>query len=351
MAICNYLKGWGVKLITKAMVMAAGVGSRLEPLTQDVPKPLVPVLNKPVMDILLQKLKDFGVQKVIANTHYLADKIEERYTTDSPVDIEVQCLFEEVLSGTAGGVKKCKFFFEDVEDFLVVSADGLHDADFDRIVKSHKESGCIATMAIVAVDHEEVSKYGVVVPSDTHTVFEFQEKPQIEEAKSDFINTGIYVFNKKIFDYIPDGKSYDFAKNVFPDLLQAGEEINTYQIYAYWSDIGTLDQYIQSNKDALAKKVIISNSNVMKKYEADYTVGHNCEIDKNVKFLNNVIVGNNCKIGKNVVLDDVILWDNIVIEDNVTLKNVVIANDTTVKSSVKNEIIGSNKTIDYTLAK
>ena len=117
--------------------MAAGVGSRLDPLTKDVPKPLVPVLNKPVMDILLEKLKDFGIESVIANTHYLAEQIQHRYTHNSPVNINFHYLHEETLSGTAGGVKKCEYFFKDVDDFIVVSADGLHDADLNRIVKSH----------------------------------------------------------------------------------------------------------------------------------------------------------------------------------------------------------------------
>ena len=127
-------------MIKKAMVMAAGVGSRLDPLTQKIPKPLVPVLNKPVMDILLQKLKDYGIEKVIANTHYLAEKIQDRYASQKVVDIDFSYVNEDELSGTAGGVKKCEFFFEDVDDFIVVSADGLHDADIGKIVKSHLES-------------------------------------------------------------------------------------------------------------------------------------------------------------------------------------------------------------------
>ena len=162
------------------MVMAAGVGSRLEPLTQNVPKPLVPVLNKPVMDILLQKLKSYGIEKVIANTHYLAKQIEDRYSKNSPVDIDFSFIRETDLSGTAGGVKKCESFFEGEKDFLVVSADGLHDADLEKVMRSHKESGCIATMAISAVEHNEVSKYGVVVSSPEHRVIEFQEKPPCE---------------------------------------------------------------------------------------------------------------------------------------------------------------------------
>lgn len=333
------------------MVMAAGVGSRLDPLTQDIPKPLVPVLNKPVMDILLEKLKSFGVEKVIANTHYLAEKIQQRYSQNSPVDINFSYIHEKTLSGTAGGVKKCEFFFDDVEDFIVVSADGLHDADLEKIVKSHLESGCIATMAIVAVEHEEVHKYGVVVSSPEHKVVEFQEKPSIDEAKSNFINTGIYVFNKKIFDYIPEGEKFDFAKNVFPKLLEVGKDINTYRIYSYWSDIGTTDQYIQSNEDALCRKVMIPEPNIMRKFESVYTVGHKCIIDKSAKFSNHVIVGNNCKVGKNVVLDNVILWDNIVVEDDTVLKNCVIAENVTIKTSIEGkennwEVIGPNKVVD-----
>ncbi len=332
------------------MVMAAGVGSRLDPLTQKIPKPLVPVLNKPVMDILLQKLKDYGVEKVIANTHYLAEQIQNRYSKNSPIDIHFDYIHEETLSGTAGGVKKCEFFFDDVEDFIVVSADGLHDADLDKIVKSHKESGCIATMAISAVDHAEVCHFGVVVPTKEHYVLEFQEKPSIEEAKSNYINTGIYVFNKRIFDFIPKGEKYDFAKNVFPRLLEAGEKINTYRIYSYWSDIGTIEQYIQSNIDALSKKVLIKDPNIIRKYDSVYVIGENTKLPEDISLLNNVVIGKNCTIGKNVKMENVILWDNVTVADNVTLKNVVCANNTTIKSSLEGtsrwEVIGPDKIIE-----
>ena len=332
------------------MVMAAGVGSRLDPLTQKIPKPLVPVLNKPVMDILLQKLKDYGVEKVIANTHYLAEQIQNRYTKNSPIDIQFNYIHEETLSGTAGGVKKCEFFFDDVEDFIVVSADGLHDADLDKIVKSHKESGCIATMAISAVDHAEVCHFGVVVPTKEHYVSEFQEKPSIEEAKSNYINTGIYVFNKRIFDFIPKGEKYDFAKNVFPRLLEAGEKINTYRIYSYWSDIGTIEQYIQSNIDALNKKVLIKDPNIIRKYDSVYVIGENTKLPEDTSLLNNVVIGKNCTIGKNVKMENVILWDNVTVADNVTLKNVVCANNTSIKSSLEGtsrwEVIGPDKIIE-----
>lgn len=337
-------------MITKAMVMAAGVGSRLGSLTQNTPKPLVPVINLPVMDILLEKLCSFGIESVIANTHYLGEKIKSRYSdrAESPVDIDFHSVFEEDLSGTAGGVKKCEFFFEGDENFLVVSADGLHDADLDRIVKSHIESGAIATMAVIAVDMSEVCHYGVVVSSPEHLVDEFQEKPPVKEAKSNFINTGIYVFNKRIFDFIPEGEKYDFAKNVFPSLLNAGEKINTYQIYSYWSDIGTVEQYKQSNFDALANKVMISGTKIIRNLDSRYIKGENTIIDKSAQLLENCIIGNNCKINAGAKLKNVILWDNVEICANVSVEDSIIANDCVIKCDVKGEIIPENKILEIT---
>ena len=314
--------------------MAAGVGSRLDPITKDIPKPLVPILNKPVMDILLEKLKQQGISEVIANTYYLAEQIQERYTKNSPVDISFNYIHEVELSGTAGGVKKCEFFFQDVENFLVVSADGLHDADLGKIVQSHIDSKCIATMAIIAIEPEEVSQYGVVVPSKENTVIEFQEKPAVEDAKSNYINTGIYVFNKRIFDFIPKNEKYDFAKNVFPSLLEAGEKINVFEIFSYWSDIGTIEQYIQSNIDSLSKKVNAMQNNIEKTENYILKSGENCTIDNSCTFKNNVVIGDNCVIGKNVVLDNVIFLNNVVVKDDVILKNVVCANNTIIENSI-----------------
>lgn len=333
-------------MIKKAMIMAAGVGSRLDPLTQNTPKPLVPVINMPVMDILLSKLKSFGVKSVIANTHYLGEKIQKRYETNSPIGIEFHSIFEKDLSGTAGGVKKCEFFFTDVEDFLVVSADGLHDADLERIINSHYQSGCIATMAVIPVDKNEVCHYGVVVSSQEHAVMEFQEKPPVELAKSNYINTGIYVFSKRIFDFIPQDTKFDFAKDVFPALLAAGEKINTYRIYSYWSDIGTIEQYIRSNFDALANKVMISDTNIIRKYNNRYVAGKNTIIDNSAELLGDCVIGNNCKIGKNVRIKDSILWDNVEIFEGVEIEDSVIANNCKINCSLKNEIIGSDKVLE-----
>lgn len=332
-------------MVNKAMIMAAGVGSRLDPLTQDVPKPLVPIANRHVMDILFEKLLEIGVKDVVANTHYKAEQIIERYKNNE-LGINFSHIHEETLSGTAGGVKKCQFFFNEGEDFLVLSADGLSNADLKAGIKAHKQSGAIVTMGIKKIAIEEIPNFGVVVVDNEGFVKEFQEKPSIKDAKSDYINTGIYIFNYKIFDYIPAGTFYDFAKNVFPDLLSKDIKINTFIVNEYWSDIGTIDQYRQSTQDLFNNLCKFSHSEIIKTPKGTYITGDS-HIAPTALFLGNNIVGKNCIIGENVVLQDCIIWDDVKIEDNVKLHNCIIASRCEIKMDMVNQVIGPNQIISH----
>lgn len=330
-------------MVLKAMVMAAGVGSRLDPLTKDVPKPLVPIINRPVMDILFDMLLDISVTDVIANTHYLSEQIVNRYTNND-LGINFNYVYEKTLSGTAGGVKKCQFFFEEGDDFLVLSADGLSNADLTAALKSHQESGAIASIGIKKIAMEEIPNFGVVVTDENGFISQFQEKPPISEAKSDCINTGIYIFNYKIFDYIPENTFYDFAKNVFPDLLSKGININTFPVNEYWSDIGTLDQYMQSTKDFFNGSYTINHSEIISTEDGDYISGKSY-IAPSAKFIGHNVIGDNCIIGKNVVLENCIIWDDVEIKDKSNLKNCVIASHSEIGADLINQIIGPNQLI------
>lgn len=332
-------------MISKAMIMAAGVGSRLDPLTQDVPKPLVPIANRPVMDILFEKLSDISVKDVIANTHYKAEQIIERYK-DNSFGINFNYVHEEDLSGTAGGVKKCQFFFEEGEDFLVLSADGLSNADLKAGIESHKKSGAIATIGIKKIALEEIPNFGVVVTDEEGFISEFQEKPPIKEAKSDRINTGIYIFNYKLFDYIPADTFYDFAKNVFPELLSKGIKINTFSVDEYWSDIGTIDQYSQSTRDLFNNLYAINHSGIIATPKGAYISGKSY-IAPSALFFGFNTIGKNCIIGKNVVLQDCIIWDDVEIHDNLILKNCIIASHSEIKVNMANQIVGPNQIISH----
>lgn len=328
--------------IIKAMVMSAGVGSRLEPLTKTVPKPLVPIANKPVMDILFEKLVSLGVKDVICNTYYFAEQIIDRYKNNN-LGINFNYIKEETLSGTAGGVKKCQFFFDKGSTFLVLSADGLSDADLKLGIEVHKKSGAIATIGIKKIAMDDVSHFGVVVTDENGFITEFQEKPSIEEAKSNYINTGIYIFDYEIFDYIPENTFYDFAKNVFPKLLEK-HAINTFEINEYWSDIGTLEQYKQSTADLFDGKCSFEHAPVVYTASGCY-IADEAEIAKTSVFKGKSTIGRNSKVGKNAVIENSIIWDNVIIEDGVHVENCVIASNCIIKTNVYSQIIGANELV------
>lgn len=326
----------------KAMIMAAGVGSRLDPITQSVPKPLVPVANKPVMDILFEKLAGLGITDVVANTYYLADQIIERYSSN-PFGINFSYIKEDTLSGTAGGLKKCQFFFDKDDDFVVLSADGLSNADIKAGIECHKKSGAIATIGVKQVPLEEVPHFGVVVTDNNGFITEFQEKPAIEQAKSNLINTGIYIFNYKIFDFIPENTFYDFAKNVFPKLLEL-KEINTFEIDEYWSDIGTLDQYKQSTQDLFNGLCNFKHSQIINTAKGAY-ISETSNIN-NAEILGNCTIGKNCQIGKNVTIENSIIWDNVKIADSIKIKNCIIASNCFIGINLVSQIIGANQHLE-----
>ena len=325
----------------KAMVMSAGMGSRLEPLTLQVPKPLVTVANRAIMDILFENLMSIGIKDVICNTYYLADQIINRYESNN-IGLNFNYIKEDTLSGTAGGLKKCQFFFKEGEDFVVLSADGLSNADILQGIEIHKKSGAIATIGVKRVKPEEVSHFGVVVTDEDGFIVEFQEKPPITEAKSDCINTGIYIFNYKIFDYIPENTFYDFAKNVFPKLLLE-RQINTFVINDYWSDVGTLAQYKLSAWDVFDGNCHFTHDEIIKTAKGEYISGS--VIPDDTELSGRSVIGKNCDIGKNVIIENSILWDNIKIADNVKIKNCIIASDEIVTDDIENTVIGHNKAI------
>lgn len=305
----------------KAMIMAAGMGSRLEPVTLMLPKPLIPVMNRPLMDIILSQLASAGIKDVISNTYYLADQIIDRYKKNN-LGIKFNHIKETELSGTAGGVKKCQFFFDEGEDFLVMSGDILTTVDIKKGIEIHKKSGAIATIGIKQIENDKVSNFGVVVTDSNGFITEFQEKPSVDEAKSNLINTGIYIFNYKIFDFIPENTFYDFAKDVFPKLLE-NHQINTFVVDEYWNDIGTISQYKQSIQDVFNGVCKIEHSKVQDTNLGSYICGES-KIPKTVRFLGNSVIGNNCKLGEYIMLDNCIVLDNSEIRTGSELSDCIV---------------------------
>jgi mannose-1-phosphate guanylyltransferase len=224
------------------MVLAAGLGTRLRPLTYEITKPMVPVLDRPVMAHILDLLDDHGFDRVIANLHYFPDSIRayfgERLTYH----------YEEELLGTAGGVRACADFFGG-EPFLVISGDALTDIDLGAFAARHRAAKGIATLAVKKVANTR--EYGVVLHDREGRITGFQEKPAPEEALSDLGNCGIYIFEPAIFDYFPERPFADWATDVFPALLHNDVPFHIHEVREYWNDVGSLGELRQGTFDAL----------------------------------------------------------------------------------------------------
>jgi len=226
----------------KAMVLAAGLGTRLRPLTFELPKPMVPVLDRPVMAHIVDLLDRHGYTDVIANLHYFPETIRE-YFGDRLVYRE-----EPELLGTAGGVRNCADFL-DGDTFLIISGDALTDIDLDAFVARHKQAGGIGTLAVKRV--ENTREFGVVLHDADGRITGFQEKPDPAEALSDLGNCGMYLFEPEIFDYFPRTEFVDWANDVFPALLANDVPFHIHEIDEYWNDVGSLSELKEGTFDAM----------------------------------------------------------------------------------------------------
>ena len=288
--------------------MAAGLGTRLRPLTYEVAKPLVPIANRPVMEHILQLLRRHGLGPVIANLHWFGDAIRERFGDGSRFGIDLTYSHEDELLGTAGGVRNVADFFGD-EPFLVMAADALTDIDLGALRAAHEANDGIATLAVKRVS--QVSEFGVVVTDSGGRIQGFQEKPDSAEALSDLASCMIYILDREIFDYFPSKPAVDFAREVFPALLSNDVPFYVHRIDAYWNDVGSLPEYLQGNLDAVegtvqvepAGELLPSSGGDEALEHGDPGVGgpvlaaEGCEIGAEVRLDGPLVIGAGCTIG------------------------------------------------------
>lgn len=228
----------------KAVIMAGGLGTRLRPLTDDIPKPMVPIHGRPAMEYALMLLKKHGITDIAVTLFYYPEVIMNYFGDGSRFGVRLHYYLEREPLGTAGSVKQAKDFLD--ESFLVISGDGITDIHLGKIIRSHQKNKAIATMALTRVD--DPTQFGIVITDTDGRIRQFIEKPKPEEVFSNTINTGIYVMEPEVFSYIPEG-FFDFSKNLFPKLLE--NRLSFYGFFAngYWCDIGTTEQYRQVHID------------------------------------------------------------------------------------------------------
>ena len=299
----------------KAMVLAAGLGTRLRPLTFEIPKPMVPVLDRPVMAHIVNLCERQGFDQLVANLHYFPDTIRD-YFGD-----RIEYRYEEELLGTAGGVRNVRDFFGD-DPVVIISGDALSDIDLNALVERHRSAGGIGTLTVKRVD--DTREYGVVLHDNDGRISGFQEKPHPDEALSDLGNCGIYCFSPEIFDYFPDTDFVDWANDVFPVLLENDVPFYIHEIQEYWNDVGSLDELRSGTFDALRgylkievpgtevdEGVTVSEGTTLPddcEVQGPVWIGQDCQIGAGVTLMGPVVIGDGASIGEGAALRDSIVF-------------------------------------------
>jgi mannose-1-phosphate guanylyltransferase/mannose-1-phosphate guanylyltransferase/phosphomannomutase len=318
------------------MILAAGLGTRLRPLTYVMPKPVAPVLNRPIVVWIADLLAEHGFEDVVTNLSYLPEQIREVLGDGSGFGLRITYSEEPEPLGTAGGVGKVRDFLAETDSFLIISGDALTEIDLSSMRAAHQanvERGAIATLATKRV--EDTTQFGVVITGEDGRIQGFQEKPKPEEALSDLANCGIYMFSSAIFDHFPppDVKSpagdddqppgfVDWAMDVFPALLDGDIPFYSHEIDDYWNDIGSVGEFVQGNLDALAGNVGIEppapevSSGIYAgagsdldgvKVKPPVLIGPDCRVGSGADVHGPVVVGDGCRLGADAMLRDCVV--------------------------------------------
>jgi len=344
----------------KAVVMAGGEGSRLRPLTSRSPKPLVPIANKPVMQHIIELLRDAGITELVATVHYLADEIESYFGDGSDFGVSIAYVVEDTPLGTAGAVKLAQEWL--TEDFLVISGDVLTDCDLRALIERHHAQGNDATIGLVRVTNP--LEFGVVFTDEDGRIVRFLEKPSWGEVFSDTINTGIYVLRPDVLDRMEGGRAYDFSREIFPPMLHEGRRLGSFIIDGYWTDVGNLQQYQQSNYDALTARVKTQHAGI--EIEAGVWTGERCRIHPSARLRGPLQIGDDVQIGEGASLEGPatvgdrsiigdrakilrgIVWEGAYVGADASLTDCTIADHVILKNHVivgEGAVIGSHCTV------
>lgn len=329
----------------KAVVMAGGVGSRLRPLTIERPKPMVPIVNKPVLGHILDLLKQHQITEVIITVQYLANLIQDFFGDGSSFGMKIHYCVEETPLGTAGSVKKAQELLNDT--FLVISGDALTNINLTKLVAYHHNVKTLATLALFSLPNP--TEYGVITINSQGQITRFQEKPGRGTVMSDHVNTGIYVLEPEILDFFDPNTPFDFAKDLFPMVHERGEPLYGYIASGYWCDVGNIPEYMRATADALHGKV--EGLGLGHYLGNGLWVGDDVEIAPDAKLEGPIYLGNSVQIKSGAVIrgpavirdytvidneaqiDRTILWRNCYIGERVQISGAVICRQCSLKNN------------------
>lgn len=322
----------------KAMILAAGKGTRVRPITHEIPKPMIPILHRPVMEYLVKLLKMHDFSDIMVNVSHLAKEIELYFRDGYQYGVNISYSFEGHVDeagehiaqaiGSAAGLKKIHDFsgFFD-ETFVVLCGDALIDVDLTEALKWHREKGSMATIIMKTVDPSEVSSYGVVVTDENGKVQSFQEKPTVREALSNTINTGIYIFEPEILNHIPSGKTYDIGSDLLPTLVEKNLPFYALSMEFQWVDIGRVPDYWRAVRSVLRGEVngitipgkeiksgVFAGLNVSANWDkiniqGPVYIGGSTQIEDGANIIGPSVIGANCHICSNVLIENSVVFE------------------------------------------
>ncbi|PLX22647.1 MAG: nucleotidyltransferase [Ignavibacteria bacterium] len=322
----------------KAVIMAGGFGTRLRPLTCNVPKPMVPMVNRPMMMHIVDLLKQHGFKDIISLLYYHPTVIRNYFGDGSAQGISMDYTLAEADFGTAGSVRNA---LEKIGDdrVLIISGDVLTDFDLTEAIRFHEEKGADATLVLTRVPNP--LQFGVVIVDEEGNITRFLEKPSWGEVFSDTINTGIYIIENEVLQTIPYKEDFDFSKNLFPAMMQEGKKLCGYIAEGYWRDVGNLGEYHEASMDCLGGNVSVVFDGERK---GDFIVGEGSEVPENKEnWSGTVVVGKNARIAESAKLINAVIGDNVTVHDGAIVLNSVIWDGCTLEErvSITNSVMGS----------
>ena len=318
----------------KAIILAGGVGTRLRPLSCTRPKLLFPILNKPLLDITLERLAATGIDGVTLAVKYMAEVFMQRYG-ESKHGMNLSYSVEKKPMRTGGAIKYAEHLIGRKEPFLVLNGDIFSTIDYSALIKKQQETNAVATIALYKV--EDPSRYGTVELTDENRITQFIEKAPPGQAPSNLINAGVYVLDPEVFDYIPSGRPVSIEHEVFPKLAEEGKLFG-HEFKEIWIDIGKPADYLKANRLLLdaekGKRLLGKDVNVAEgtqisepvRFDAGVTVGQNSKLGPYV------VIGRDAVLGRNVTIKDSVVFPNATIEDNASVTGAVIGEATTIGS-------------------
>lgn len=307
----------------QAIILAGGMGTRLRPLTYTVPKPMLPIAGRPALAHLVESLAQAGCDEVIITTNYLAELIDAKLAMLN-LPIPVHCVKEDQPLGTAGCIRNLYDRLQD--EFIVVQGDSVSDIDFEAFLKFHHEKD--ADISISTMRVADTREFGILLTDETGRITRFQEKPRPEEAFSNTANAGFYVVKKTMFEDVPNGVPYDFARQLFPKLMDQGARFYGYEMRGYWVDIGRVGNYIEGNMHLIKGQAIIAPDVVIPEDTtliSPYIIGAGTKVGLRCTIGPGVVLGARCSIGDGSHLSKTVIYDDVHIGARARLTDCVVA--------------------------